>query len=66
MRTVIFAAGIVGLAACAPAPDASQSNHLNLDVKECQRLAKETFAKGELNYNLCPGYAPDGQKIELF
>jgi hypothetical protein len=45
---------------------ASQSNHQNLNVKECRQLAEDTFRSGKLNYNLCPGYAPDGQKIELF
>ena len=58
----VFLLGV--LAACSVPP--SQSNHQNLDVAECQRLANAVLAAGKLDYNLCPGYAPDGQKIELF
>ncbi|MDG1236196.1 MAG: hypothetical protein P8P16_07575 [Amylibacter sp.] len=44
----------------------SQSNHQNLNVANCRALAQETFASGKLNYNLCPGYLPNGEPVELF
>ena len=64
MRVVLILSTVGMIAACA-AP-ASKSNHQNLDVAECRALAEETFRSGKLNYDLCPGYAPDGQKIEIF
>ncbi len=64
MRIFVGILSLVVLAGCA-APT-SQSNHQNLDVAECQRLAEETFRSGKLNYDLCPGYMPDGQPVELF
>jgi hypothetical protein len=64
MRYFVGIIGLVLLASCT-AP-VSQSNHQNLNVKECREMAQETFRSGKLNYNLCPGYMPDGQETELF
>ena len=64
MRIVFGLIGVLVVVGCAAL--SSQSNHQNLDVTACQKLADETFRAGALNYNLCPGYAPNGQKIELF
>ena len=63
MKLILLVVFGVGVAACT-APS-GQSNHLNLNVKECRALAEETFRSGKLNFNLCPGYTPDGQDIEL-
>ena len=64
MRNVFGVIGVFMVTGCAV--PSSQSNHQNLDVTACQKLADKTFRAGTLNYNLCPGYAPNGQKIELF
>lgn len=64
MWRVLGMLGVLVVAGCTV--PSSQSNHQNLDVTACQKLADETFRAGALNYNLCPGYAPNGQKIELF
>jgi hypothetical protein len=53
------------LVGCAP-PRGQQSNHQNLNVEQCQKIAQETFAAGKISHNLCPGYMPDGQPVELF
>lgn len=37
-----------------------------LDFAHCEEIARETFAAGKLRYDLCPGYMPDGQPVELF
>lgn len=42
-----------------------QSNHQNLNVATCRALAQKTFRSGEMNYNLCPGYMPNGESVEL-
>jgi hypothetical protein len=64
MRYFVGVFGLVVLASCTTS--VSQSNHQNLNVKECREMAQETFRSGKLNHNLCPGYMPNGQKIELF
>lgn len=64
MRIFVGLICLASLAACVAPP--SQSNHQNLNVTECRALAQETFRSGKLNYNLCPGYMPNGQPIELF
>jgi hypothetical protein len=55
----------LGLAGCAQS-SGEKSNHQNLNVVECQKIAEETFAAGKISHNLCPGYMPDGQPVELF
>lgn len=63
MRILAVLAAVTLTGCAAPT---SQSNHQNLNVKECQALAEETFRSGKLNYDLCPGYMPNGQPVELF
>ena len=63
MKLVLLVVFGVGVAACNV--PSSQSNHQNLNVKDCRALAEETVRSGKLNFNLCPGYMPDGQDIEL-
>ncbi|MEM6619792.1 MAG: hypothetical protein AAF631_10870 [Pseudomonadota bacterium] len=63
IRMTAFGALLLGVAACTP--PASQSNHQNLSVEDCRRIAQEVFASGGLSYNLCPGYKPTGEKIEF-
>ena len=64
MRVLCGVFGLTILVGC-DVP-ASQSNHQNLNVKECRELALETQKSGVPNYNLCPGYMPDGYEVELF
>lgn len=64
MRYFVGIVGLVLIAGCSAS--VSQSNHQNLNVEECRQLAQETFVSGKLNNDLCPGYMPDGQPVELF
>lgn len=52
--------GLMSLMACQPTAQRP------LDFAECERIARETFAAGALRYDLCPGYMPDGQSVELY
>lgn len=62
-RFALLTAAVI-LSACAQG--SAPSRQQPLDFAACERLAKETFDAGKLRYDLCPGYMPDGQKIELF
>ncbi len=57
--TLLSAGFLMGCAA----PE-SESNRQNLNVAECRALAEETRRSGRPNYNLCPGYMPDGYTVE--
>ncbi|MBV1865961.1 MAG: hypothetical protein KUG74_16210 [Rhodobacteraceae bacterium] len=63
MIRLIFVA--VVLAACTPAPrpidpETGQPVPSNLNFAYCEKIALETRKSGGTNYNLCPGYMPDG------
>lgn len=62
-RSALLAAALF-LSACAQG--SAPSKQQPLDFEYCERIARETFEAGKLRYDLCPGYMPDGQKIELF
>ncbi|MDR6266187.1 MULTISPECIES: hypothetical protein [Rhodobacterales] len=64
MKTLTLICCGVLLAACAP-PSGQKSNHQNLNVKECKQIADAVFDAGKLSNNLCPGYMPSGEPIEL-
>ncbi len=64
MRYVIGTLSLALLVGCTP--PVGQSNHQNLNVQECRKIAEETFRSGRPNYDQCPGYMPDGQVVEQF
>ncbi|GGA23388.1 hypothetical protein [Neptunicoccus cionae] len=64
MKTPLLIA-IAGLTAACNGPVSDQSNHQSLDFEYCREIAQETARAGDLNYNLCPGYMPNGEKVEL-
>lgn len=61
MRLVILAP--LMLAACQTAFAPSKQQPINFQY--CEEIAAETFDAGKLRYDLCPGYQPDGQPIEI-
>ena len=59
---------LIFLSACTVPPgsaarDPNMPSQLNFAY--CERIAEETRRSGKLNYNLCPGFMPDGYWIEI-
>ncbi|MGB0440874.1 MAG: hypothetical protein ACPGFC_12355, partial [Paracoccaceae bacterium] len=62
MKRLVVMGFAVVLVGCGPGSETS--NHQNLNFAECKRLADETARSGKLNFDLCPGYMPDGYPVE--
>lgn len=56
---------MIVLAGCSATNSGDASKPSNLNVAYCQKIADETARAGKLNYNLCPGYMPDGYPVEI-
>ncbi|MEM7440502.1 MAG: hypothetical protein AAF393_12955 [Pseudomonadota bacterium] len=63
MRFILL---LVPLHFAACTPQGVIPNHQRLDFEYCERIARETFDAGRIRNDLCPGYMPDGQPVELF